>query len=101
VTSRHFCKTISNSTTALDNIVHGIRVNAVCPAFVDTPMLDRVVEQQPFLPAMIEKHCPLGRAAAPDEIASSVVFLCTPAASYINGSFLTIDAGLTLTVIGA
>ena len=83
---------------AIDNVKNHIRVNAVCPSWVDTPMMQASLERYPPLEAMIKGMTPLGRAAEPEEVADYVVFLCSPSASYINGTGLLVDAGLTLTM---
>ena len=83
---------------AVDNLKHHIRVNAVCPSWVDTPMMQASLQRVPPLGSIIKAASPLGRAAHPEEIADYIVFLCSPSASYINGTGLIVDAGLTLTM---
>ena len=61
-------------------------------------MLQASLKRIPSLGATIKAASPLGRAAGLDEVADYIVFLCSPSASYINGTGLVIDAGLTLTV---
>ncbi|OTA97948.1 hypothetical protein M434DRAFT_7575 [Hypoxylon sp. CO27-5] len=73
-----------------------IRVNAVCPAWVDTPMVRDGAEKNPLIRHAIGNITPLKRAAAVDEVADYIVFLCSPSASFINGTALPIDAGFTL-----
>jgi len=80
---------------ALDNVLHHIRVNAVCPWWTHTPMLHRSVEELPEI-EKVAASTPVGRAAFPEEVANVVVFLCSPSASYINGTGLAVDAGTTL-----
>lgn len=75
-----------------------IRVNAVCPSWVDTPMMQASLQRIPPLAGIIKGASPVGRAAEAEEIADYIVFLCSPSASYINGTGLVVDAGLTLTV---
>lgn len=79
---------------ALDLAPHGIRVNSVCPTWVDTPMLD-AAEGSEELRAMVNDVVPLGRIAQPDEVADVVLFLCSPQASYVTGSGWMIDGGLS------
>lgn len=72
----------------------GVRVNAICPGPVDTPM------NQPWLDdpdrmRFFENSCPLGRVARPQEIANVVLFLASGAASYINGAVIPVDGGWT------
>ncbi|KAL8958782.1 MAG: hypothetical protein Q9193_004227, partial [Seirophora villosa] len=71
-------------TAAIDNVKNGIRVNAVCPSWVDTPMMQASMERTPPLGGIIKAASPLGRAADPEEVADYIVFLCSPSASYIN-----------------
>jgi NAD(P)-dependent dehydrogenase (short-subunit alcohol dehydrogenase family) len=78
----------------------GIRVNLVCPGFVDTPMHRRaraVIGDDVYDKGLLP-NVHLRRAGRPDEIASSIVFLCSNDASYITGATLTPDGGYTLTV---
>jgi NAD(P)-dependent dehydrogenase (short-subunit alcohol dehydrogenase family) len=83
---------------ALDWAPEGIRVNAVCPGIVDTPMLREFVDGLPD-PSTAwtehEKAQPLGRLATPAEVAAAVLFLSSPAASFITGVALPIDGGFT------
>ena len=83
---------------ALDNSPYGIRVNAVCPSWVQTPMMEQVFEASPEFEGMIKKAVPLGRIAQPEEVSDMVVFLSSPKASYITGQGYIIDGGVTLSV---
>lgn len=67
-------------------------MNAVCPSYVATPMLERSLKRSPRLEKMIQQATPLSRAALPEEVADVIVFLCTPSASYINGTGIIIDS---------
>lgn len=81
-------------TLALDHGVDGIRVNAVCPGLVATPISATLLAQ----PAVMEVYgevTPLGRPARPDEIADAIMFLASGMASYITGESLVVDGGLT------
>lgn len=84
---------------ALDHARDGIRVNAVLPGEVDTPMLRRGGRDAPVsdeqLAAMADATIPMGRLAQPDEVARVVCFLLSDAASYITGALLPVDAGYT------
>ena len=74
---------------------HEIRVNAVCPTFVDTPLTRPMFEAQPeFLDDILHRTL-LGRLATPEEIASAVVFLAGPGAAMIHGHALPVDGGWT------
>ncbi|XXH05556.1 hypothetical protein Hte_011988 [Hypoxylon texense] len=85
------------SHIAIDTLKSHIRVNAVCPSWVDTPMNHASLERVPQLAQIIKAVSPLQRVATTDEVADYIVFLCSPSASYINGTSLVIDAGATLT----
>jgi NAD(P)-dependent dehydrogenase (short-subunit alcohol dehydrogenase family) len=73
-----------------------IRVNAVCPGWVDTPMIQKGIEKNPVLDYAIKNLTPLKRAATIDEVAGYIVFLSSPSTSFINGTALPIDAGFIL-----
>lgn len=81
-------------SAALDVARSGVRVNAVCPGLVDTPMWQRSIS--PELTAQLLADDPMGRLCQPQEIAETVVFLCSDAASMINGQALAIDGGALL-----
>jgi len=83
---------------ALDHVKDGIRINAVCPGEVNTPMLASGRPKPPTpedLRRLGETVVPMGRLADPSEIARVVVFLASEGASYMTGSMVTIDAGYT------
>jgi NAD(P)-dependent dehydrogenase (short-subunit alcohol dehydrogenase family) len=73
-------------------------VNAVCPIWVDGPMTEHEAQVNPHLDHIVKAAVPLKRMVQPDEVADSIIFLCSPAASFITGVGLVIDAGTTLTV---
>jgi len=83
---------------ALDHVKDGIRINAVCPGEVNTPMLASGRPKPPTpedLKKLGETVVPMGRLADPAEIARVVVFLASDGASYMTGSMVTVDAGYT------
>jgi NAD(P)-dependent dehydrogenase (short-subunit alcohol dehydrogenase family) len=73
----------------------GIRVNAVCPTFVDTPLTRPMFEARPELLEAVLGNTPLGRLATVEEVAAAVVYLASPAASMTTGHALTVDGGWT------
>ena len=73
----------------------GIRVNALCPGPVETPMLLRLFEEDPAAFERRRVHLPMGRLATPREIASAALFLASDESSYVNGATFTVDGGLT------
>ncbi|KAF2869479.1 oxidoreductase [Massariosphaeria phaeospora] len=96
IASKHAAMGITKST-AHDSFKKGIRVNAICPGYVRTPMLNAETEKVPSTPDIIKAIAPNGRPAEPEEIGESVVYLCCPAASYVDGIGLIVDAGMTMT----
>jgi 3-oxoacyl-[acyl-carrier protein] reductase len=71
----------------------GIRANAVCPGFVETPIIKSVPAK---VIRALEERVPLGRLARPEEIANTFAFLASDEASYINGAVIEVSGGLTL-----
>jgi NAD(P)-dependent dehydrogenase (short-subunit alcohol dehydrogenase family) len=71
---------------------YGIRVNAVLPGLTETKFA-AALTQNPKILGMMLKQIPLGRVADPDEIAPTIAYLCTPAASYITGASFAVDGG--------
>jgi NAD(P)-dependent dehydrogenase (short-subunit alcohol dehydrogenase family) len=71
----------------------GIRINAVCPSFIDSPMLDRLFAQHPeYKDPLVARH-PIGRLGTLEEVAEAVVWLCSDAAAFITGQALAVDGG--------
>jgi len=77
-------------SAALDNAALGIRVNAICPGCVDTPMGDGI---DPAAMTEFLRDQPIGRMGRPEEVAAAVLWLCSPAASFILGVALPVDGG--------
>ncbi|MFC0267147.1 SDR family oxidoreductase [Kushneria aurantia] len=82
-------------STALEYASRGIRVNAVCPGTIDTPMVSRMVESGDLPLDEILKEQPIGRLGRPEEIASAVVWLCGPGSTFVIGHSLPVDGGFT------
>ncbi len=83
-------------TAALEYVKRGIRVNAVNPGLIDTQIARDVVSGNEEAYEDIAKNVPIGRAGTPAEIASAVLWLCSPGASYVVGHALTVDGGMTV-----
>ncbi|MFT5133790.1 MAG: NAD(P)-dependent dehydrogenase (short-subunit alcohol dehydrogenase family) [Gammaproteobacteria bacterium] len=78
---------------ALEYVRDGIRVNAICPGAVDTPLLDRIFGGNQEIKKGYGEQLPMGRIATPEEIAEAVLWLCSDSASYVNGHGLELTGG--------
>jgi len=83
-------------TAALEYIKKGIYVNAVNPGLIDTQIARDVVSGDEQAYSNIADKVPIGRAGRPEEIAAAVLWLCSPAASYVVGQAITVDGGMTV-----
>jgi NAD(P)-dependent dehydrogenase (short-subunit alcohol dehydrogenase family) len=83
-------------SAAVEYAPRGIRINAVCPGVIDTPMVADMVENQAEAMAGIIKEQPIGRLGTADEVAAAVLWLCSPGASFIIGTALPVDGGFTV-----
>ena len=81
-------------TAALEYAKSGLRVNAVCPCYTRTPMLERMLRAKPDLDAKLQARVPLGRLGTPEEIAAAILYLCTDSAAFITGHSLVMDGGI-------
>jgi NAD(P)-dependent dehydrogenase (short-subunit alcohol dehydrogenase family) len=81
---------------ALDHGPQGVRCNAVCPGFVETPMAERIFAgTAPEEREAWRRTVPLGRFAQPEEVAASIAFLTSDEASFVNGQCYVLDGGAT------
>jgi 3-oxoacyl-[acyl-carrier protein] reductase len=84
---------------ALELAPRHIRVNAICPGYIESPMLDEWLRLSPDPPALLSQvkalH-PLGRVGTPCDVASAVAFLAGPSAAWVTGTVLVVDGGLTI-----
>jgi NAD(P)-dependent dehydrogenase (short-subunit alcohol dehydrogenase family) len=93
VASKHGVAGLSK-TAALEYAKSGVRVNAVCPGVIRTPMVERVIGNDPEVEKDMTAMEPIGRLGTPEEIAEAVVWLCSDAASFVTGHTMTVDGGL-------
>ncbi|PJF22220.1 MAG: short chain dehydrogenase [Phototrophicales bacterium] len=80
-------------SAALEYATKGIRVNAICPGFVETPMVTTMVEEVPQMQSTVQRSAPMRRLGRPEEIADMVVFLADDTASFITGQAIALDGG--------
>ncbi len=82
-------------SAALEYAARGIRINAVCPGTIDTPMVAKMLEKEPEAMKEILRDIPIARLGKPEEIAAAVLWLCSPSASFVIGHALVVDGGFT------
>ena len=85
-------------SAALEYATRGIRVNAVCPGMIQTPMSDQMIAagQGEELEQMMKTNVPMARLGRPEEIADAVLWLCSSAASYVTGQSISVDGGFVM-----
>jgi NAD(P)-dependent dehydrogenase (short-subunit alcohol dehydrogenase family) len=85
-------------SAALEYATRGIRVNAVCPGMIRTPMFDKMIAegQGDELQQMLNTLVPMKRMGRPEEIADAVLWLCSDAASYVTGQSISVDGGYVM-----
>ncbi len=83
-------------STALEYAKNNIRINALCPGFVDTPMTEQAESVSKTLKRKIPLMHPLGRIAKPEEIANAALFLSSDESTFTTGSCMVVDGGLTV-----
>src|SRR6185295_12952643 len=82
-------------SAALDYGKAGLRINAVCPGAIETPMLERLMAPNPRLKERLAERSVMGRHGQPEEIAQTVLWLASDAASFVNGQAVAVDGGST------
>ena len=82
---------------ALEYVRQGIRINALCPGYTRTPMVEQIWEGRPQLEQALASAMPIGRLGTPEEVAGAVVYLCSDAAAFMIGHALVIDGGIAAT----
>jgi NAD(P)-dependent dehydrogenase (short-subunit alcohol dehydrogenase family) len=82
-------------SAALEYASRGIRINAVCPGAIETPMIADMIAKESLTMEDFQRDQPMGRLGRPEEIAAAVVWLCSPFASFVIGHALAVDGGYT------
>lgn len=82
-------------SVALEYARQGLRVNAICPSYIETPMVTNLSDVDPKMEERTRKASPMKRLGQPNEVAEAIVWLCSEKASFINGTTLALDGGLT------
>jgi NAD(P)-dependent dehydrogenase (short-subunit alcohol dehydrogenase family) len=82
-------------TAAVEYARSNIRVNAVCPAYTRTPMVETILNSRPELEERLQESIPVGRFCTPEEVAGAILYLCSDTAGFITGECLILDGGLT------
>lgn len=82
--------------SALDLAPYGIRVNSICPSWVETPMIERAVAGDPNLAFVMSRVVPMGRIATKEEVSDVLMFMSSPRASFVTGAGWMVDGGATL-----
>jgi len=91
------CSSIGGLTksAALEYASRGIRINAVCPGTIETPMVADMMAKESITMEDMVRDQPIGRLGRPEEIAAAVLWLCSPGASLVIGHALAVDGGYT------
>jgi NAD(P)-dependent dehydrogenase (short-subunit alcohol dehydrogenase family) len=92
--SKHAVLGLTKSA-AIEYARKNIRVNAVCPGVIRTPMYERALQVDPKGTAQVAQMHPIGRVGEPEEVAAVVLWLCSDAAGFVTGHAHTVDGGLT------
>lgn len=94
VASKHGMNGLTK-TAALDYAQSGIRVNAICPGGIETPMVDRAMHGDSENRRNLVAMHPMGRIGTPEEVAETILWLCSEASTFITGQTIAIDGGFT------
>ncbi len=82
-----------SKTAAMEYVEYGLRINVICPSHTRTPNIEQFFELRPELEADYIAQGPMGRLAAPEEVANGALWLCSDSASFVTGHVLAVDGG--------
>lgn len=83
-------------TAAIDYAAQNVRINAVCPGVIRTPMAEDLLRRNPALETELVRDIPAGRLGRPEEIANAVLWLCSPQAGFVDGHALLVDGAFSI-----
>jgi gluconate 5-dehydrogenase len=83
-------------TLAVEVSVHGVRVNAIAPGWINSPMTQKSMDGDPARKQRILARTPMGRFGEADEVGWAAVYLCSPAAKFVTGVVLPVDGGVSV-----
>ena len=83
-------------TAALDYAAQNIRINAICPGVILTPMAEELMHRNSELKNELLRDIPARRLGKPEEIANAVLWLCSPQAGFVDGHALVVDGGFSI-----
>ena len=83
-------------SAALEYATRGIRINAVCPGIISTPMVERMMQGESEEMKELMRFVPINRLGKPEEVAAAVLWLCSDAASFVIGQAIAVDGGYTV-----
>jgi len=92
VTSKHGIVGLTK-TAALEYAKAGIRINAVCPGVIRTPLIEHIMQREPQFAAQMTARHPIGRFGTVEEVAETILWLCSDAASFVTGHAMAVDGG--------
>ena len=95
ITTKHGVLGLTKAA-ALAYASRDIRISAVCPGSIHTPMVAKRLAQDPEARKEIVRNQPIGRLGEPEEVAAAVLWLCSPGASFVIGHALVVDGGYTM-----
>lgn len=92
VASKHAVNGLTRAA-ALENAKTGVRINALCPGVIQTPMVDRAIGEDEAMRQGYRAAIPMGRFGTPEEMAGTILFLCSDQSGYITGQTIVADGG--------
>ena len=82
-------------TAALEYVRHNIRINAICPVYTHSSMVDDLINSAPGMEERMRRVIPIGRFGQPEEIAQAILWLCSDENAFCTGQAIQMDGGLT------